>query len=193
LSNLLNEIGNQYVNGLISMYSFLIKYKNNVGNLTNCFENLYKLLNDAREYSMEYFRNHVVTDKNYIDKKVSTHSDDVESMSIYGLEVYDLGKMKVNFASHSYDMSNSVSKEDFLRMQKEYLTYDSKSSISTISAYPIVGANTDFLVVIDIFFGTLKIILLWIYLLNLKILAVMTGLLVGNQNELSLMDTQIGH
>lgn len=144
LSNLLNEIGNQYGNGLISMYSFLIKYKNNGGNLTNCFENLYKLLNDAREYSMEYFRNHVVTDKNYIDKKVSTHSDDAESMSIYGLEVYDLGKMKVNFASHSYDMNNSVSKEDFLRMQKEYLTYDSKSSISTISAYPVVGANTDF-------------------------------------------------
>lgn len=144
LSNLLNEIGNQYVHGLISMYSFLIEYKNQDGNLTNCFENLYKLLNDAREYSMKYFRNHVVTDKEYIDNKIATHSDDADSMSIYGLEVYDLGKMKVNFASHSYDMNNSVSKEDFLRMQKEYLTYDSKSSISTISAYPVVGEKTDF-------------------------------------------------
>lgn len=137
LSNILNKVDN-------NCYSFLIEYKNNNGNLTNCFENLYKLLNDAREYSMEYFRNHIVTDKNYIDNKIATHSDEVNSMSIYGLEIYDLGKMKVNFASHSYDMNNSVSKEDFFRMQKEYLTYDSKSSISTISAYPVVGKNTDF-------------------------------------------------
>ena len=137
LSNILNKIDS-------NLYWFLIEYKNHDGNLTNCFENLYELLNDAREYSMEYFRNHVVTDKEYIDNKIATHSDDAESMSIYGLEVYDLGKMKVNFASHSYDMNNSVSKADFLRMQKEYLTYDSKSSISTISAYPVVGANTDF-------------------------------------------------
>lgn len=137
LSNILNKIDS-------NLYWLLIEYKNHDGNLTNCFENLYELLNDAREYSMEYFRNHVVTDKEYIDNKIATHSDDAESMSIYGLEVYDLGKMKVNFASHSYDMNNSVSKADFLRMQKEYLTYDSKSSISTISAYPVVGANTDF-------------------------------------------------
>lgn len=137
LSNILNKIDS-------NLYWFLIEYKNHDGNLTNCFENLYELLNDAREYSMEYFRNHVVTDKEYIDNKIATHSDNAESMSIYGLEVYDLGKMKVNFASHSYDMNNSVSKADFLRMQKEYLTYDSKSSISTISAYPVVGANTDF-------------------------------------------------
>ena len=137
VSNILNKIDS-------NLYWFLIEYKNHDGNLTNCFENLYELLNDAREYSMEYFRNHVVTDKEYIDNKIATHSDNAESMSIYGLEVYDLGKMKVNFASHSYDMNNSVSKADFLRMQKEYLTYDSKSSISTISAYPVVGANTDF-------------------------------------------------
>ena len=137
LSNILNKIDS-------NLYWFLIEYKNHDGNLTNCFENLYELLNDAREYSMEYFRNHVVTDKEYIDNKIATHSDNAESMSIYGLEIYDLGKMKVNFASHSYDMNNSVSKSDFLRMQKEYLTYDSKSSISTISAYPVVGANTDF-------------------------------------------------
>ena len=137
LSNILNKIDS-------NLYWFLIEYKNHDGNLTNCFENLYELLNDAREYSMEYFRNHVVTDKEYIDNKIATHSDNAESMSIYGLEIYDLGKMKVNFASHSYDMNNSVSKADFLRMQKEYLTYDSKSSISTISAYPVVGANTDF-------------------------------------------------
>lgn len=137
VSNILNKIDS-------NLYWFLIEYKNHDGNLTNCFENLYELLNDAREYSMEYFRNHVVTDKEYIDNKIATHSDDVESMSIYGLEVYDLGKMKVNFASHNYDMNNSVSQADFLKMQKEYLTYDSKSSISTISAYPVVGANTDF-------------------------------------------------
>ena len=137
LSNILNKIDS-------NLYWFLIEYKNHDGNLTNCFENLYELLNDAREYSMEYFRNHVVTDKEYIDNKIATHSDNAESMSIYGLEIYDLGKMKVNFASHSYGMNNSVSKSDFLRMQKEYLTYDSKSSISTISAYPVVGANTDF-------------------------------------------------
>ena len=137
LSNILNKIDS-------NLYWFLIEYKNHDGNLTNCFENLYELLNDAREYSMEYFRNHVVTDKEYIDNKIATHSDDVESMSIYGLEVYDLGKMKVNFASHNYDMNNSVSKEKFLKMQKEYLTYDSKSGISTISASPVVGANTNF-------------------------------------------------
>ena len=127
-----------------NLYWFLIEYKNHDGNLTNCFENLYELLNDAREYSMEYFRNHVVTDKEYIDNKIATHSDDVESMSIYGLEVYDLGKMKVNFASHSYDMNNSVSQADFLKMQKEYLTYDSKSGISTISAHPVVGVKEKF-------------------------------------------------
>ena len=137
LSNILNKIDS-------NLYWFLIEYKNHDGNLTNCFENLYELLNDAREYSMEYFRNHVVTDKEYIDNKIATHSDDAESMSIYGLEVYDLGKMKVNFASHNYDINDSVSEEKFLKMRKEYLTYDSKSSISTISAYPVVGASTDF-------------------------------------------------
>lgn len=137
VSNILNKIDS-------NLYWFLIEYKNHDGNLTNCFENLYELLNDAREYSMEYFRNHVVTDKEYIDNKIATHSDDVESMSIYGLEVYDLGKMKVNFASHNYDMNNSVSQADFLKMQKEYLTYDSKSGISTISAHPVVGVKERF-------------------------------------------------
>lgn len=137
LSDLLSEI--KY-----STYSFLMKYKNNGGNLTNCFENLYELLNDAREYSMEYFRNHVVTDKEYIDNKIATHSDEVESMSIYGLEVYDLGKMKVNFAVHFDNTNNSVSKDDALIMEKEYLNYDSKAGISTISAFPIVGVNKEF-------------------------------------------------
>ena len=137
VSNILDKIDS-------NLYWFLIEYKNHDGNLTNCFENLYELLNDAREYSMEYFRNHVVTDKEYIDNKIATHSDDVESMSIYGLEVYDLGKMKVNFASHDYNMINSVSPAVFLKIQKEYLTYDSKFGISTISASPVVGANANF-------------------------------------------------
>ena len=143
-SNISDNIFRFFVGREFDRYSFLMEYKNNGGNLTNCFENLYELLNDAREYSMEYFRNHVVTDKEYIDNKIATHSDNVESMSIYGLDIYDLGKMKVNFASHEYDMNNSVSLANSLKMQKEYLTYDSKAGISTISASPIVGANTNF-------------------------------------------------
>ena len=42
VSNILNKIDS-------NLYWFLIEYKNHDGNLTNCFENLYELLNDARE------------------------------------------------------------------------------------------------------------------------------------------------
>ena len=45
LSNILNKIDN-------NLYWFLIEYKNHDGNLTNCFENLYELLNSISHFSL---------------------------------------------------------------------------------------------------------------------------------------------
>ena len=118
---------------------FLSEYKREGGNLSSFFQTMYQLMNDIREENENYFRNHVVTDRKYIDKKIEEHADNVHKISVCGVELYDLGDMEVNFACHSYNMANSVDQIFLPTLQKEYLGYDGQRGISTISARPIHG------------------------------------------------------
>lgn len=139
LIKLFDENKNFFFNSSATIAKFLREYKRNGGNLSSFFQTMYQLMDDIREENENYFRDHIVTDKKYIDKKIEEHADNVHKISVFGIELYDLGDMEVNFACHKYNMANSVNSTLLPVLQKEYLSYDGNRGISTISARPIHG------------------------------------------------------
>lgn len=116
----------------------LLKAINENIQIAPIFLNIYKAINKVKENDMEEFKGKV-TDKEKIELAIRDEKYDVKKLIVDEIEVIDLGNMKTNFAIHKlfHPIGNSyIGMIEKMPQLKEYVSYDKKEGISTISARP---------------------------------------------------------
>ena len=135
-------------NGLlkrISVDRLLQQAEANNIDISSIFLNQYTLIKKIKEEQMKQF-NEELTNKEKIYEAEKEGKYGTKTMKIGDIELIDFGNMPVNLASHDPNMNNSSVSFYGQSPQgddgrNEYLTYDGKKGISTISAIPIAEST----------------------------------------------------